>query len=54
MFGVGSMENKLLRVFCLLCAGACLISLFGCSKEKPNDFNCCLKRATLSAVTFLG
>ena len=31
------MENKLLRVFCLLCAGACLISLFGCSKEKPND-----------------
>ena len=31
------MENKLLRVFCLLCAGACLISLFGCSKEKPNN-----------------
>lgn len=30
-------NNKLLRVLCLLCVVACLISLFGCSKEKPND-----------------
>ena len=30
------LNNKILRVLCLLCVVACLISLFGCSKEKPN------------------
>ena len=31
------LNNKILRVLCLLCMVACLISLFGCSKEEPND-----------------
>ena len=31
------LNNKMLRVLCLLCVGTCLISLFGCAKEKPND-----------------
>ena len=31
------LNNKMLRVLCLLCVVACLISLFGCSKEKSND-----------------
>ena len=31
------LNNKILRVLCLLCVVACLMSLFGCSKEKPND-----------------
>ncbi len=31
------LNNKMLRVLCLLCVVACLISLFGCSKVKPND-----------------
>lgn len=31
------LNNKILRVLCLLCVDACLISLFGCSKEKPSN-----------------
>ena len=31
------LNNKILRVLSLLCVVACLMSLFGCSKEKPND-----------------
>lgn len=31
------LNNKILRAFCLFCIVACLISLFGCSQEKPND-----------------
>ena len=31
------LNNKILRVFCLLCVVACSMSLFGCSKEKPNN-----------------
>ncbi len=31
------LNNKFLRSLCLLCVVACLISLLGCSKEKPND-----------------
>lgn len=30
-------NNKMLRVLCLLCVVAFLVSLFGCSKEKNND-----------------
>ena len=30
-------HNKLLRIMCSLCVVACLISLFGCEKEKTND-----------------
>ena len=30
-------NKKLLQIICLLCGVACLISLFGCSKEKPDD-----------------
>lgn len=30
------LNNKFLRSLCLLCVIACLISLLGCSKEKPN------------------
>ncbi len=29
--------TKYCEFFCLLCVVTCLISLFGCSKEKPND-----------------
>lgn len=35
--GITMLNNKILRVFCLLCVVACLISLFSCSKEKSND-----------------
>ena len=28
---------KIKHILCLLCIIACSISLFGCSKEKPND-----------------
>ena len=31
------LNNKILRVLSLLCVVACLMSLFGCSKEKTND-----------------
>ena len=31
------LNNKILRVFSLLCVVACLISLLGCSKENTND-----------------
>ena len=31
------LNNKILRVLSLLCVVACLMSLFGCSNEKPND-----------------
>ena len=30
-------NKKLLQIICLLCVVACLVSMFGCSKEKPND-----------------
>ena len=30
-------NNKMSRILCLFCVIACLLSLFGCSKEKPND-----------------
>ena len=30
-------NGKLVRIICLLCVVACLMSLFGCSKEKNND-----------------
>ena len=41
------LNNKILRVLSLLCVVACLMSLFGCSKEKPND-----AIVTFSDVTF--
>ena len=31
------LNNKRLRIICLLCVVACLMAVFGCSKEKPND-----------------
>ena len=31
------LNNKILRVLSLLCVVACLMFLFGCSKEKTND-----------------
>ena len=34
---ITKLNNKILRVFCLLCVVACLISLFGCSREKNSD-----------------
>ena len=30
-------NGKLVRIICLFCVVACLTSLFGCSKEKPNN-----------------
>ena len=35
--GLTMFNGKLVRIICLLCIVACLMSLFGCSKEKPND-----------------
>ena len=41
------LNNKILRVLSLLCVVACLMSLFGCSKEKPDE-----AIVTFSDVTF--
>ena len=30
-------NGKLVRIICLLCVVTCLMSLFGCAKEKTND-----------------
>ena len=31
------LNNRIVRIISLLCAILCLLLLFGCSKEKPND-----------------